>query len=186
VGCEEGELNDVSGDAVLLKVDVFGPGAECGISTRVIGVDGLPGPESRGGEYLIPILVGGGEASPRAFGPGLVGVDADRPWLDVRECISGGSVKGGGPGGPEGAYRVGDRVCPGKPNEDDGLRGIGGLLRGGERPNGEPRPIGPGNDDDDEGGMREPCSSDHGSRGEWAEGAAGPFSRPDELVEDIV
>jgi len=181
VGCEEGELNDVSGDAVPLKVDVFGPG--CG--TSVVGVDGLPGPESRGGEYLIPILVGGGEASLRAFSPGLVGVDADRPWLDARECITGGSVKGGGPGGPEGAYRVGDRICPGKPNEDDGLRGIGGLLRGGERPNGEPRPIGPGNDDD-EGGMREPCSSDHGSRGECAEGTACPFSKPDVLAEDIV
>jgi hypothetical protein len=39
----------------------------------------LPGPESRGGEYLVPTLVGGGELSLRAFKAGLVGIDSDRP-----------------------------------------------------------------------------------------------------------
>lgn len=75
----------MSGDAVLLKTAVFGPVTECvllWISTdgpRPVGVEVLPGPDSRGGEYPFPIFVGGGEPSPRTFRPGLVGVDAERP-----------------------------------------------------------------------------------------------------------
>ena len=57
-------------------------------------------------------------------------------------------------------------------------------MRGGDITSGEPRPKGPGNDEDD-GGMREPCSSDHGSRGECAEVADCPFGSTDALAEDI-
>ena len=81
-GCNDGGLNDVSGDVVLTKADVFDPvAALLWASTggpTVVGVDVLPGPESRGGEYPIPILEGGGELSLRGCRPGLAGVDADR------------------------------------------------------------------------------------------------------------
>jgi len=82
--------------------------------------------------------------------------------MDDKECM-GGSANGAAE--LDGVYREGDRMGPGNGNDEDGLRGAGGLLRGGERPKGEPRPRGPGKGDDED-DMREPCSSDHGSRGE--------------------
>lgn len=106
-----------------------------------MGVEVLPGPESRGGEYIdepdMPNFVGGGESGLRPFRPGLDGVDIDGPCVDDRECMASGSVEGGG---PDWAYRVGERIGPGKPIEVDGLRGAGGRLRGGDRPSGDPRP----------------------------------------------
>lgn len=160
-------------------MSMAGPGA--------VGVDVLPGPESRGGEYrdeppVIPVFVGGGELSRRAFRPGLVGADGSEPWVDDNECI-GGSVKGGPVlVGPDGAYRVGDRIGPVNANDDDGLRGTGGLLRGGERPKGEPRLGGSGKDD---GVTREACSSGHGNRGECIVAPDCPFDCPDVPAEDM-
>jgi len=101
------------------------------------GVDVLPGPRRRGGEYAdelpgIVILLGGGEPSLRGFILGLGTFGAPGPYTDGRECI------GGSFNGLAEEYLVGDRIGPEKFIFVVGLRGTWGLLRGGERPSGDP------------------------------------------------
>lgn len=87
-GCDGGELKAMSGEAVLSKADALGPGAGWALlrmsmgGPRATGVDVLPGPERRGGEYIVgtpvaPAFVGGGELRRCAFRSGLTGVETN-------------------------------------------------------------------------------------------------------------